>query len=515
MINSIFFKSFIFLLFPFIFYFLDFINYVRAGKIALVGFFAIYSLLSWKTLYPNNKILKYILIFSIFSIFLNLSFHGALRDIFGISQDDILVIQTIVSTDTQEITEFLIQYEWLLVKHFSIFLCSFLVYTTYVLKTFTVVMSKKVAIMATILLGIIHLNTSIARSNPFVYFPYYYTKWQIGVEASRKLSQEIDNNIKSSEITTMHYVGKNLRRTVVWVIGESDTKYNWSLYGYERETNPMLASIRNELLVFKNISAAAPATISAFEKMLTSATINEPNKWIKDPDILLMAKNAGYKIYWISNHSTDKYGVLSIFASHANQVLITNQGTSRGEGSYDETVIRPYKEALDEDYEKKLIIVHLLGSHPAYNFRYPDSFDKFTNIFNDKVYLNLKNKGRADWALLFRNLYDNSVLYSDNIRYQLIDILRYSREANNSVLLYHPDHGQDVCHNSNFSGHNHKAKEQWDVPFFLWGNEVLNYDKNSTEIKYSLDNIDHTILGLLQIAGHYYNEAFDIFNFPK
>lgn len=35
-----------------------------------------------------------------------MSFHSALRDIFGIGQDDIVVIQSIFSTDMQESNEF-------------------------------------------------------------------------------------------------------------------------------------------------------------------------------------------------------------------------------------------------------------------------------------------------------------------------------------------------------------------------------------------------------------------------
>ncbi|BCX78609.1 hypothetical protein [Campylobacter sp. 19-13652] len=29
------------------------------------------------------------------------------------------------------------------------------------------------------------------------------------------------------------------------------------------------------------------------------------------------------------------------------------------------------------------------------------------------------------------------------------------------AYIYNPDYGQDVCHHSNFSGHNYKADEQW------------------------------------------------------
>jgi glucan phosphoethanolaminetransferase (alkaline phosphatase superfamily) len=79
-------------------------------------------------------------------------------------------------------------------------------------------------------------------------------------------------------------------------------------------------------------------------------------------------------------------------------------------------------------------------------------------------------------------------------------------------LLYHPDHGQDVCHNDNFSGHNHKANEQWDIPMIFWSPKISQIDKNITNSKYQLDNVDNTILGLLEINGKYYDKRFDLFS---
>ncbi len=505
-------KAFLFLLFPLSFYLMDYMNYSRAGKIALIGFFIIAVLLSWRSRFQKNIYINISLIFFIFIIFFNMSFHSALRDIFGIGQDDIVVIQSIFSTDMQESNEFFLQYKWFVLKHFIIFLISFTAYIYFVFYTDTKESSKQAATIITILLVIVHLNPSLRRSNPLVYFPYYYTKWQSGVKQSQELFNSVNKNIKSSTLSSMHYIGKENKKTLVWVIGESDTKYNWSLYGYGRNTTPKLSSIKNELLIFKNITAAAPATITAFEKMLTPATIQKPNEWQKQPDILLMAKKAGYKVYWISNHSSDNYGEMNLFVSRANNVVLTNKGDSRSEGSYDETILLPFKEAIKDNYDKKFIIVHLLGSHPAYNFRYPKSYDKFTYIFNDKTINDLKTKGREDWALVFRNLYDNSILYSDHIRYQLINILKQSKDAKNSVLLYHPDHGQDVCHNDNFSGHNHKANEQWDIPMIFWSPKISQIDKNITNSKYQLDNVDNTILGLLEINGKYYDKRFDLFS---
>jgi heptose-I-phosphate ethanolaminephosphotransferase len=508
-------KAIFFIIFPFVFYLLDFLNYSRAGKIAVIGFFMIGLFSSLNQYFSNSRFFHYLYKLIVIIIFINMSFHAFLRDIFGVEQDSIIVMQTIFGTDINEVKEFLIQYKFYLLKHFTIFLVSLTIY-------FTITNSKdkeqidykslrKTVIIFAIFFLLIHLNPTLRRSNPFVYFPYYYIKWEKTIALTRQLDSQIKNKLNSSLLSTMHYTGNNRKKTVVFVIGESDTKHNWSLYGYQRETNPKMRKLQNELLIFRNIYAAGPNTISSIEKMLTPATRKEPDLWKRMPDILLMAKQAGYKTYWISNHTTDTRGVINIFASHADEFILTNKGKSRGEGSYDEEVILPYKKALDDNYDRKFIIVHLLGSHPAYDFRYPKKYSRFTYIFDDDVISNLKNKGISSWALIFRNLYDNTILYSDTIRYQLLTLLKNSKENNHSSWLYLSDHGQDVCHHSNYSGHNFKAKEQWEIPMIFWSSEK-QYDKNITNYFYSADFIDHALLGLMDIEGDYYNPYLDIFS---
>ncbi len=506
-------KALFFLLFPLFFYLIDYLNYSRAGKIALIGFLSIGLIYSLKQSFPNNKFLRFFTPFFILILLLNMSFHGALRDIFGVEQDDIMVIQSIFSTDIQESREFFLQYQTYILKHTLIFISMYILYFFIVNKKgldLDKLYLKKSLIIFTLLFVIAHLNPSMRRSNPFVYFPYYYNKWQKSIQESEKLFNELNKNIKASKLNTMHYVKKEQKNTLVWVIGESDTRYNWSLYGYERDTNPKLSTFKNELLIFKNIKSSAPITIPAFERMLTPATLKEPELWKKTPDIISMAKQAGYKVYWISNHTTDNYGEMKLFSSRANTTILTNKGSARSEGSFDESLFEPYKQALTDENEKKLIIVHMLGSHPAYNFRYPKTYDKFSG-FDDSVMQYLKANGRDEWALIFRNQYDNSVLYSDFVRYELLKILKNSKDAKYSSWVYHPDHGEDVCHNDNFSGHNYKANEQWEVPFIFWSPNVTNMDKNITTKAYQLDMMEHTILGLLGIDGEYYEEKSDLF----
>jgi len=507
------FLALLFGLFVLAFYFLGYINYARAGKLAITGMSTIGLLAILSKKYHPTKILHYLLLVTSFILFTNLSFQAGMRDIFGVAQDEMMIMKAIFGTDMQESYEFWLQYKPYLIKHLLLLLVSF--GTFYILalvptsKYQTIHMSKAVLIGWILFFVIGHLEKSIRRGNPFVYFPHFYSEWKSELAQLNALNELLQKNINNSALNDIEYIGKEKRNTLVWVIGESSTKHNWSLYGYERKTTPLMDSIKDELLIFQNIKAAAPITVPAFEKMLTPATIEQPNLWKSEPSILQIAKKAGYHTYWISNHTTDAHnGITYIFAHQADEIYMTNRGKARGEGSYDASVLPAYKKALADPYDKKLILVHLLGSHPAYNFRYPEEYAKFTGIFNDKITKELSDRGVADWAISFRNFYDNSVLYGDYIRYTLLKLLQDSKEANHAAWLYHPDHGEDVCHHDNFSGHNQNAKEQWEIPMIFWSEKRRTTD---TTKAYQLDIIESSILGLLKVGSKYYKPKHDLF----
>ena len=57
----------------------------------------------------------------------------------------------------------------------------------------------------------------------------------------------------------------------VMIIGESGSKYHFPLYGYFRETNPKLQTLKNngELSIFDNIIAPNSVTKESLQKVLT------------------------------------------------------------------------------------------------------------------------------------------------------------------------------------------------------------------------------------------------------
>ena len=180
---------------------------------------------------------------------------------------------------------------------------------------------------------------------------------------------------------------------------------------------------------------------------------------------------------------------------------------------YDEIVLPLLETALRDPEPRKFIILHLLNGHPAYYFRYPKSFAKFNDI-DDEVTKNLKAAGRAFWAISMRNCYDNAILYSDHVLKQSLDICRASGQR--LAWIFVPDHGQDAAHNTNFSGHNARARTQYEILMIYWRSQSFpapTVDRAALRARpYQTDVLDHTLLGLLNISGDYYDPRGDIFS---
>lgn len=430
-----------------------------------------------------------------------------MRNIFGVASDAFNVLDTVFSTDESESREFIGQYLNYILIFGGFFILStvfysFLFFVGKIISKF----SRVKLIVFALLFVALHLNSTMRETNPYYYFYNTYNTFLKDKKTLTDLQQQIAQNIKSSKLS---YGDMNSSNTLVLVIGESETSENLHLYRYERQTTPNLDKIKDEILIFSDVKAAAPATIEAFKYIFTSANFNDKEAYKTTPSIIQIAKSAGYKTFFISNHSTDNRGIIAALTMSADEFVITNVGKSRGEGSYDESVLEPYKKALNDSAKRKFIIVHILGSHPAYDFRYPKEFNKFTYEFDDKVASKLKNAGRAKYAVVFRNLYDNSVLYNDFIKSEILKELRNSNNENKS-FLYFSDHGQDVSHNDNFSGHNYKAKQQWKVPLIFWA-EGIKFSKNRSQKPVNLEYVNNTIIGLLGIQSDFYDEKNDIF----
>jgi len=516
-------KALIFSLYPLVYYLFDILNYSQAGKAAVLGFFTLATLYYWREILPKRSYLTVLLSLALLLLSMNIAFQATVRDIFGIQQDDTVVIQSIFNTNNNEASEFFIQYARQILVHVVIVAAFCVLYWVLFIKDHITAgtgnRARKtlrgliVTVMVTFLLVAIHFNPALRRANPLYYFPHFYLVWQKDLQDARQIQESLASTAGDESLASMHLTAAADGKTVVFVIGESDTRKDWSLYGYPRKTNPELEKHKDDLVVFRDVISADGSTIGSITKMLSPATMDKPRLWISKPNIVTIARHLGYKVFWITNQGTVNRGIVSVMASQADEVIFTNSGGSRGESSLDEVVLDPYEKALDDPAGKKLIVVHILGAHPSYNFRYPERYARFEDVYDDEVAVDLKNKHRAPWAISFRNMYDSAILYEDYVLSQLLERLM-KRNIPKSAWMYIADHGQDVAHHTNFSGHNPRVKEMWEVPMLLWESSAFKDSPISHQVlekrTFRADIIDHTILGLLGAQGEFYIPQLDL-----
>jgi heptose-I-phosphate ethanolaminephosphotransferase len=277
--------------------------------------------------------------------------------------------------------------------------------------------------------------------------------------------------------------------TYVMVIGESTTRRRLSIYGYDRPTTPSLDSIKDELWLYNDVISSHAYTIESLRKTLVTNNLQSKD----DFSIIQMMNEAGFKTFWISNQKPiGQFESLTTKVALASDVyIVKNLADHKTVTPHDEVLLPDFKKILKDKAKKKFIVLHLLGTHLAYEKRYPKEFQ----IFNGESPSNFDH----EVAHMRSNAYDNAVVYLDYILKNVI--VELERIDHSSYLLYFSDHGDEVYESIDFAGHaeENPTKSMYEVPFFLWMNKefMQNFEKTHYPNKaYMLENLIYTMSDL-------------------
>ena len=286
------------------------------------------------------------------------------------------------------------------------------------------------------------------------------------VDGSRKLALMRDAlaHFRFGAAQAASYDG---RQAFVLVIGESARADRWSVNGYTRSTSPRLARERN-LITLTNAVSVAPMTRLSVPVILT----RKPGKDATQPafperSLVSAFSEAGFSTYWMSTQSP--LGLhdspSSMYAKESSHVTYFNLTGAWNETPQD-TVMLPYlKEVLSGPEQRQLIVMHTLGSHYDYRYRYTEEFDLFKPSPTRDEPLSLHDAASKE---KLNNAYDNSILYTDYFLDEVIVAIRASGRPL-AAVIYVSDHGEDLfdqgCENS---GHGRSTRATYRIPFFFW-----------------------------------------------
>jgi glucan phosphoethanolaminetransferase (alkaline phosphatase superfamily) len=292
---------------------------------------------------------------------------------------------------------------------------------------------------------------------------------------------------------------------VVMVIGESSRYDRWSLNGYARETNPLLAREAN-LVALPDVITSVSATRLSVPVIISRKPATESLKdGFSEKSFLTAFKEAGFKTFWLSNQiSFGKFDTpVSVFAKEADVVDFLNFGGFTDNSNYDDVLFGPLKHALNDPTPKKLVVLHTLGSHWNYSHRYPKQFDKWLpSLYGvDKpVYTDIRIKDQLN------NSYDSSILYTDWFLAQVIDSLKETQQP--ASMLYVADHGQTLYDNAcRLAFHGHNTQYEFHIPAFAWYSDAYRErypDKVAQLLRHrkarlATENMFHTLLDMAEV----------------
>ena len=304
-------------------------------------------------------------------------------------------------------------------------------------------------------------------------------------------------------------------RVLVLIVGETARAQNFSLYGYEKNTNPLLSE-NKEIITFKDVSSCGTATAISLPCMFSHLDKKQFNLTDANftQNLLDIAKLAGYDVIWKDNDDGCKKVCNRV---HKIDAKIGNkQPFCFGNYCHDDILLDGLNEELNNINKDTLIVLHTMGSHgPTYYKRYPEQFKKFTPTCDTA---NLQDCTQEQII----NTYNNTIVYTDYIISSVIDILKNQKQLE-TAMLYVSDHGESLGENNIYLHGLPYAiapKEQKQVPMILWLSDTkktsLNINaeqlrKKAETHKFSHDNYFHSVLRLLQINTSTYKKELDVF----
>jgi lipid A ethanolaminephosphotransferase len=287
----------------------------------------------------------------------------------------------------------------------------------------------------------------------------------------------------------------NQKSVVVLVIGESARSQNFSLYGYNKNTNPLLSKIPN--VFHLNATSCATYTTAGVKGIVSHSDSGDLYEILPN---YLFRNNV--EVVWRTNN----WGEPPIHIKNFQDREFLSKNC-QGEGcNYDEVLLSGLKEQIQSSTKNKvLIVLHTSTSHgPSYSKKYPPQFEKFKPVCNSV------ELGKCSQKELI-NAYDNTIVYTDYILSKIITDLKELKDYKSSMIFV-SDHGESLGE-KNLYMHglplSIAPKEQYEIPFIVWTSEGSKKVKSIKLV--SQYHVFHSVLNFLNIESPIYDENKNLF----
>ena len=311
----------------------------------------------------------------------------------------------------------------------------------------------------------------------------------------------------------------------VMVVGETARAHNFSLYGYSRDTNPLLSKTEG-LMAFDKVTTQSNTTHKSVPMLLSAVSATNFENLFHEKGILAAFKEAGFHTVFISNqlpnHSfidflgeqADEWSFIktgdsndAFVKEHGNGSMDKN-GNNGNDNVYDADLLPILDKVLAKKHKKLFIVLHTYGSHFNYMERYPRTMA----FFKPDSKSDAKAENRCDLL----NAYDNTIRYTDFVLHSIIT--RLQQQGGMSAMLYTSDHGENIFDDSRklfLHASPRASRYELEVPFLVWTSQSYNHCLPATKAALATNlhkqvqssrSAFHTMLDLGGVATRYRNQ---------
>ena len=340
-------------------------------------------------------------------------------------------------------------------------------------------------------------------------FIHYRSEWE---EMQKEISRLHSFRFNASDTRNI-----SSRQIYVLVIGEAARADRWQLYGYPRKTNPELEKTANLILLPDLVTPWSASRMSV--PIITSRKRGTDSRGFFDERSITSAfAEAGFETYWISNQmAAGGYdSPISVVAYDADHVSFHNVADYTNPGTYDEILIAPLRVALNSGAKKLFIVLHTIGSHQNYAYRYPQEYDLFKPSLKDVSAADVNNLALAE---RIQNSYDNSILYTDHVISAVIRALQETGAI--ATMWYVSDHGEDLINaKCKLTSHGSGTVYNFRIPSVLWYSDAyaaefepaLNAFRANSSSKVTTENIFESMIDMAAIDFPGHDQSWSLFS---
>lgn len=306
----------------------------------------------------------------------------------------------------------------------------------------------------------------------------------------------------------------------IMVIGETARAMDFSLYGYDRPTTPLLEAT-DGVVTFSNVTTQSNTTHKSVPMILSAVSARDFNNIYNEKGIIAAFHEAGFTTTFLSNQQPN-HSLIDFLGQQADEWLFVKTGDGNMDVAlpkademgniYDTTLLPLLDKILAKHRKKAFIVLHTYGSHFNYMERYPRNMAHFKPDTKSEAI-----PGNREDLI---NAYDNTIRYTDFFLHSIIT--RLEKTGGMSAMLYTSDHGENIFDDSHqlFLHASPRASQyELHVPLIVWlsQNHRNNYPAqweaaNINRQKQAQNSLNafHTMLDIAGISTQYRKDSLSL-----